>query len=92
MTMTTNTMMLLMYLALVLIHLPVRRSALGIDWFHNGNKSVLLGAGPGDTRLWDIATGQALGPALRDTATVNALAFSPSGTSLATGGIDKKAV
>jgi WD40 repeat protein len=51
----------------------------------------MLATGGPDPRLWDVATGRQLGPALAHPRSVSAIAFSPDGKQVLTGCQDHNA-
>jgi WD40 repeat protein len=65
----------------LLEHGPV--GAVAID---AGGRLGVTGSSNGTSRLWDLATGQAHGPALRQAGSVLFAVFSPDGQRLLTGG------
>jgi WD40 repeat protein len=66
------------------------RGNLDAAWSPDG-KTILAGSVHG-ARLWEVATGQPVGPALRPReGSVYSVAFSPDGKTLLTGGADKTA-
>jgi WD40 repeat protein len=57
--------------------------------FHPTGRFLLTGSSDGTARLWDIATGNAVGEPLKHEGPVEAVAFSPDGKMMATGGTDR---
>ena len=53
--------------------------------FSPDGKTLLTGCNDGTVRLWDPATGQPIGPDLRQQGMIWAVAFSPDGKTLLTG-------
>jgi len=54
-------------------------------------KVLLTGCADGTARLWDLATGDLLGPSFRHGGAVHAVAWAPDGATLATAGADRTA-
>jgi hypothetical protein len=59
--------------------------------FGPGGRTLLTGSGDRTARVWDAATGVALGPPLWHRDAVQAVAFAPDGKTLLTGGRDRTA-
>jgi len=59
--------------------------------FNPDGKLVLTGSNDRSARLWDTATGEAVGPVFRHQGGVTCVAFNPDGQSFATASNDKTA-
>ena len=59
--------------------------------FSPDGKAILSASQDRTARLWDAATGEAIGPPMRHGGSVEAIAFSPDGRTILTGSLDRTA-